>query len=274
MYENQYREVEPKYSLIKREELWNIGKGLQKVDGLKTSEYLEGIIKDTLTGKYDTHEAQQKVYEHYAAMDATIFEERTAEADISTARITSYLETGSFRFAPMQLKIIHKTLFEGVLENASWVGTFRDVNTTKPEAILADKTVNYMNWSDIDAYLEYDFDEEKNRRYSNMTAQTQVESIVKFTSNVWQIHPFREGNTRTIATFIIRYLREAGIPTDNEPFKKHAKYFRDALVRANYSDMQSKIQSDSFFLKLFFENLLLGSNHNLEVLDLRCKELF
>ena len=165
MYVNQYTEVVPECDLVKREEFWGIGKGLQQVDGLKTSAYLESVIQDTLAGKYDTHKAQQKVYEHYAEAAPTGFEDRTAEADISAARITSYLEAGSFRFAPVQLKAIHKALFQGVLENDNWAGAFRDVNIIKPETVLADKTVNYVNYFDIDMYLEYDFNEETNHRY-------------------------------------------------------------------------------------------------------------
>ena len=72
-----------------------------------------------------------------------------------------------------------------------------------------------------------------------------------------------EGNTRTTAVFIEKYLRSLGYKVDNEMFEKHSRYFRDALVRANYANLPKNIAKTDEFLVKFFENLLLGSNHSL-----------
>lgn len=83
-----------------------------------------------------------------------------------------------------------------------------------------------------------------------------------------QIHPFKEGNTRAIAVFTIQYLNTLGYQISNEPFEKHAAYFRDALVRVSYNDMIHKISPDHSYLNRFFENVIQGKQHLLKSEDL------
>ena len=74
---------------------------------------------------------------------------------------------------------------------------------------------------------------------------------------IGQIHAFREGNTRTTAIFTIQYLRSLGYEVNNEMFAKHSWYFRNALVRANYRNIQKGIDYSPIYLVRFFRNLLL-----------------
>ena len=80
---------------------------------------------------------------------------------------------------------------------------------------------------------------------------------------MWQIHPFGEGNTRTTAVFAIQYLRSMGFNVENDLFAKHSWYFRNALVRANYQNIQKGIKRESAYLERFFRNLLMGENNEL-----------
>ena len=73
-----------------------------------------------------------------------------------------------------------------------------------------------------------------------------------FVSSIWQVHPFCEGNTRTVATFPVLYLQNLGIDIDEEPFCEHARFFRDALVRSNYASAKDGIVPDKSFLRMFF----------------------
>ena len=59
-----------------------------------------------------------------------------------------------------------------------------------------------------------------------------------FVSRLWQIHILEEGNTRTTAVFFIKYLRTLGFSATNDIFAENAWYFRNALVRANYTNLQ------------------------------------
>ena len=96
--------------------------------------------------------------------------------------------------------------------------------------------------------------------------------ICEFTSRIWQVHPFQEGNTRTVAVFIQKYLISMGFIVNNELFKSKSKYFRNALVRANYSNYSKGIKADKKYLVMFFENLLLGKNNKLDNNELKIKQ--
>ena len=91
-----------------------------------------------------------------------------------------------------------------------------------------------------------------------------MKHLAKFASDIWQIHPFGEGNTRATAVFMIKYMKTFGFRVNNDAFRENSWYFRNALVRANYNDLQKGIHSTTKFLELFFANLLLGTNHELK----------
>lgn len=118
-------------------------------------------------------------------------------------------------------------------------------------------SVNYLNWEDLRRALDWDIEQEKNFSYKGLTDDEKIEHIAKFISGIWQIHAFREGNTRTTAIFTIQYLRSLGYEVNHEMFAKHSWYFRNALVRANYRNIQKGIDYSPIYLVRFFRNLLL-----------------
>ena len=83
------------------------------------------------------------------------------------------------------------------------------------------------------------------------------------------MHPFQEGNTRTTAVFIQKYLISMGFNINNELFKDNALYFRNALVRANYTNYSVGVKETKKYLNMFFENLLLNKNNDLNKDDLK-----
>ena len=139
------------------------------------------------------------------------------------------------------------------------------VDGLQPSAYLIDvakrniegDSVNYLNWEDLRRALDWDIEQEKNFSYKGLTDDEKIEHIAKFISGIWQIHAFREGNTRTTAIFTIQYLRSLGYEVNNEMFAKHSWYFRNALVRANYRNIQKGIDYSPIYLVRFFRNLLL-----------------
>ncbi len=88
--------------------------------------------------------------------------------------------------------------------------------------------------------------------------------LAKFASDIWQIHPFCEGNTRATAVFIIKYMKTFGFKVNNDAFEKNSWYFRNALVRANYNDLQNSVHATTKFLEMFFSNLILGTEYELK----------
>lgn len=104
---------------------------------------------------------------------------------------------------------------------------------------------------------------EKTFSYQNLPLTEAINHIAQFVSGLWQIHAFGEGNTRTTAVFTIKYLRTFGFDINNDAFARHSWYFRNALVRANYNNIQQGIFSTTEYLERFFRNLLLGENNDL-----------
>lgn len=242
-------------------ETWAIAIGLQDVDGLKPSQYLLETARRHIEGEIDYEETKRLVYSYYETLPANEQDSDEEEADKVALHITQVLSERTFTFSPAELANIHRRLFTGVLPHA---GRYRDVNITKKEWVLNGDIVLYASCDSISATLIYDFGQEKQFSYVRLSQEDMIAHFSKFISGIWQIHPFREGNTRTTAVFAIKYLRKLGYRVTNEPFADNAKYFRNALVRANYQNYEKGIEETTEFLELFFRNVLLGEQYPLK----------
>ena len=242
---------------------WSTAIGLQQVDGLKPSSYLYETAKKNIEGELSFDEAKNLIDSYYESRTARTDEddERTEEADKVSSRIAQILSEPSFNFSPSHLIAIHKRLFEGIFKFA---GKIRDYDITKKEWALNGDTVMYGAAFELKAALDYDFDIERNFKYSGLSNDEIVKHITFFVSRLWQIHAFGEGNTRTTAVFTIKYLRSLGYKVDNDIFAENSWYFRNALVRANYKNLKNGIEEKPMYLELFFRNLILGENNELK----------
>jgi len=218
-------------------------------------------VKEHIEGRITIFEADKRIHSYYEErQDRKAIESDTKEADIVSVRIAKLLGEKTFQFSPVEWQNIHRKLFESLFKHA---GKIRDYNITKKEWVLKGDTVMYASYDSIRTTLDYDFSQEKNFSYEGLSIEESVRHIAKFTSGIWQIHPFGEGNTRSTAVFIIKYLKTFGFEVSNETFAENSWYFRNALVRANYNDWQNGVHATTEFLELFFENLLINSNHDL-----------
>lgn len=240
---------------------WRTAIGLQAVDGLKPSEYLKDTARKHIEGEIDIDEAQKLIKSYYQSKTTrTSVDDDLEEADVVSAHIAKLLGEQSFAFSVVGITSIHRRLFEGVFKFA---GRIRDYDITKKEWVLRGDTVLYVNSEDIRRALEYDLEQERNFVYAGLAHGQMVEHIAKFVSGLWQIHPFGEGNTRTVAVFTIKYLRSIGFYVENDLFANYSWYFRNALVRANYRNAVKGVEPDMKYLVRFFRNLLLGENNEL-----------
>ena len=247
---------------IEKSEAWQAAIGLQAVDGLKTSAYLLDTAKEHIEGKVSIDEAQKRIQSYYEQRtDRTEIENDTKEADIVSVRIAKLLGEKAFQFSPAEWLTIHRRLFEGVFTHA---GQIRQYNITKKEWVLKGDTVTYAAWNSIKDTLDYDFATEKQFSYEGLSVERCVKHLAKFASDIWQIHPFCEGNTRATAVFMIKYMKTFGFKVNNDVFEKNSWYFRNALVRANYNDLQNGVHATTKFLELFFSNLILGTEYELK----------
>lgn len=220
---------------VEKTKTWEMAIGLQDVDGLKPSKYLIKTAKEHIEGTIDIKEAKTRIDEYYEVQgNRKNFEKRDEEADKVAVRITEILSEKAFSFSPAELLNIHKRLFKDIFNKA---GVYRDYNFTKKEWVLNGDTVTYAPFDTIKEALEYDFEQEKNFSYKGLSLDESIKHLCRFTSNIWQVHPFCEGNTRTTAVFIIKYLRTFGFNINDEVFAENSWYFRNSLVRANYKNL-------------------------------------
>ncbi|HIY01554.1 MAG TPA: Fic family protein [Candidatus Blautia faecipullorum] len=241
--------------------VWNTAIGLQAVDGLKPSEYLIDTAVQNIEGKITIKEAQKLIDNYYEERITHGSEDdRTEEADKVSLRIAELLSESGFSFSPNEYISIHRKLFRGIYKHA---GKLRDYNITKKEWVLDGATVIYGSASELSATLEYDFAQEKDFSYRGLSMDEIIHHLAVFVSRLWQIHIFGEGNTRTTAVFFIKYLRTLGFSATNNIFADNAWYFRNALVRANYTNLQKGIHETTEYLELFLRNLLLNEKNTL-----------
>lgn len=241
---------------------WQTAIGLQAVDGLKPSDYLVETACRHIEGDITIDEVQQLIKSYYESKDIrAVKATETEEADKVSANIAALLNERTFAFTFAGLVAIHRRVFDGVFKFA---GQIRDYNITKKEWVLRGDTVLYVSAPDIRRAIEYDLEQEKTFNYIGLDISQIVGHIAQFVSGLWQIHPFGEGNTRTTAVFTIQYLRTMGFNVENDLFAKHSWYFRNALVRANYQNIQKGIARESVYLERFFRNLLMGEDNELK----------
>lgn len=240
---------------------WQTAIGLQDVDGLKVSQYLIEEARQHIEGELSIDDVLQNLkyyYETKTAHDAQT--ECEEEADRVSSNIVKLLGETGFTFSVAGLTSIHRRIFEGVFKHA---GKIREYNITKKEWVLDGDTVHYGLASEIIPALEYDLQQEKLVNYATMSLEDGISRIAQFASGIWQIHPFREGNTRTTAVFLIKYLRSMGFKVTNDLFADKSFFFRNALARANYQNIPRGISYDYSFLSRFFHNLLLNESYTL-----------
>ena len=250
---------------------WSTAIGLQAVDGLKPSKYLIDTAIQNIEGKITIKEAQSLIDSYYKERPVQQSdEERTEEADKVSSRIAEILSETAFSFSPNEYISIHRKLFQGIYNHA---GKIRDYNITKKEWVLDGATVTYGSASELRATLEYDFSQEKDFSYRGLSMDEIIHHLAVFVSRLWQIHIFGEGNTRTTAVFFIKYLRTLGFSATNDIFAENAWYFRNALVRANYTNLQKGIHETTEYLEVFLRNLLLNEKNELYNRDLHISGL-
>ena len=259
-FEEYIRQVEP--SAKESADAWKTAIGLQEVDGLKPSSYLLETARKNIKGDITIDKVRKLLDSYYRNKTTrTAQDDSTEEADKVAANIKKILSSKTLAFNTNGLISIHRRIFEGVFKHA---GEIRKYDISKKEWVLKGNSVHYLNWEDLHRALDFDIQQERDFSYKGLTEEEKIKHITYFVSGLWQIHPFCEGNLRTTAVFTIQYLRSIGYTVDNDMFVNHSWYFRNALVRANYKNSALEIDYDTSYLEKFFQNLLLGTKHDLK----------
>ncbi len=256
-------------SAASRRHYWAVAIGLQDVDGLSVSPYLREVANDYIAGSKTLSETGELVRSYHKGAANP----ETAEADLVSQRIAELLASGAFCLAPEMLGQIHRHLFQD-LDPASYrPGQFKTERMVKQEEILNGDSVLYADPLTYEMSLRGAFAAEQAQPYTTFTPE-EMQRFCRTIAFLWQIHPFAEGNTRTVAVFSELYLNYLGFSVANDPFEKHARYFRDALVRATYRNAAAKVFPTDAFLLAFYENVLGFKQNELSHESLICNKLF
>lgn len=187
-----------------------------------------------------------------------------AEAELSRAKMMLMYKSGFSDFSPEGIRLIHKTMFENVYE---WAGKFRVINIEKREKILAGRSVWYANCDNIEKELEVAWKNINKIKWQECSKDEFVELLAQHFSTLWQIHPFREGNTRTIVMLMTFFVEYYGYYFDQELIAQSSGYFRDALVMASldrFSEYEylERILNDAICTEPISESEVVSSAEN------------
>ncbi len=272
-----------------REHYWAVAIGLQAVDGLEVSPYLRSLANDYQRGTRTLDETGALIRSYHGVsapdkhdagapggQDVAPGETRSAsrEADLVSQRIAELLAKAAFYLAPGILADIHRYLFQDLDPHTYRPGAFKTERMVKQEDILNGDSVLYADPIAYESSLAMAFAAEAGASYGLSLVGGDLARFCHTVAFLWQIHPFWEGNTRTVAVFSELYLNYLGFSVTNEPFERHSRYYRDALVRAMYRNGPAGILPDESFLVAFYDNLVNGAERRLDRSLLACPVLF
>ena len=241
--------------------VWAAALGLQATDGLRTSYEMRRTARQYIEGRLTIDEVRQHINEYYKSNPpATTDKEKEQEADKVACNIADVLFNKQLDFSTDGYLNLHRQIFDGVYDHA---GQLRATDIVKSEWVLEKDTVFYLHWEELRMALDSNFQFERNQHYDELNKEDLLEWIAFFTAGIWHIHPFNEGNTRTIAVFSILLLRPLGYDIHTDVFADHSWYFRNAMVRANYMNELKHIHVNPDFLIRFYRNWMFGDQWDL-----------
>ena len=150
-----------------------------------------------------------------------------AESEFASISMMELMDSGFSDFSPSGVYKIHKAIFGDVYD---WAGEYRIINIQKREPLLAGKSVWYSSWEKIDKDLKAAWNKIDAVDWANLSHDDFSKAIAHLFSAVWQIHPFREGNTRTVVVLIALFAEHYGYYFDYELMAASAGYVRNTFV--------------------------------------------
>lgn len=242
--------------------VWAAALGLQATDGLRTSYEMRRTARQYIEGRLTIDEVRQHINEYYKSNPpATTDKEKEQEADKVACNIADVLFNKRLDFSTDGYLNLHRQIFDGYAYDHA--GQLRTNDIVKSEWVLEKDTVFYLHWEELRMALDSNFQFERNLHYDELNKEDLLEWIAFFTAGIWHIHPFNEGNTRTIAVFSILLLRPLGYDIHTDVFADHSWYFRNAMVRANYMNELKHIHVNPDFLIRFYRNWMFGDQWDL-----------
>lgn len=196
-----------------------------------------------------------------------ILDEKTldlVEAEQSRAKMMVLYKRGFQNFSPAGLCEIHKFLFGGVY---SWAGQYRIINIEKRERLLGGRSVWYSNDENIPQDLESAFQSIHLLKWKDFSRDAFVHYLAQCFPRLWQIHPFREGNTRTVVMMLTFFAEQHGYYMDQELMAESAGYVRDAFVMASLEQYAEREYLERILLDAVCDEPILYDEDSLKSIE-------
>lgn len=182
------------------------------------------------------------------------------EIEMSQVEVDKLLKENVFTLSGDWLCYIHKRMFENLYYFA---GSYRKVNMFKEESFLFGRSVDYALYPSISNEIETVLEIMKNTNFKKMDYSKKCIYLANVFSKLWKIHPFREGNTRTVVVFFDLYLRQFNIKGFYDFVWEHYMEIYIALSLASFSneelevrDSEHKVIDTKTDLVVLFEQFL------------------
>lgn len=172
-----------------------------------------------------------------------------AEADITNLAMTGIYNVKFDSFDTATLQEVHRIIFGQIYD---WAGEFRTIQMTKPEDVLGGDTVRYAYPKEIKRQLTASMKELSKLKRTGENDRDVVFRLVRILAQIWQTHPFREGNTRSVVVFAVLLSNAMDFSVEHELFQLNAAYVRNALVWASQG-IYSKYE---YLERIFFDAVL------------------
>lgn len=153
------------------------------------------------------------------------------EADFTSSRLKDIIQNGiPGDFNLEHLLKFHYTIFQDIYD---WAGETRTIDIEKPEPALGGISIEYSQFENIKPDVISILSKMNSIKWDKLGIEETAIIFSKNMAELWKVHPFREGNTRTIITFCCHYAEKEGFPIDTDLLKDNSDYVRNALVAAS-----------------------------------------
>lgn len=174
-------------------------------------------------------------------------------ADITTLAMLAIYNQRYEKFDTKTLSDIHFSIFGHIYD---WAGEFRTIQIVKYEDVLGGDSVRYASPKEIKKQLNIAMKEISNLKRNNKNDKDIVFRLVRVIASIWQVHPFREGNTRSVIIFAVLFAKSLGLEVNLELFKTHSAYVRNALVWASQGIYSKYEYLENIFYDAILDNTI------------------
>lgn len=258
-YLRSRNKTERDYSL-----LWLTSFGIQSVVNLKPSDNLFPIIKRHIEGTVDIHRTRTELREFYHEQhrqSGNSHIHREEEADKVAVRIMEVLLDEDFDLTFEYFSKVHNHMFHGIYHHS---GELRDKPLSKKEWVLGNTTILYPSTDHLRERIDYLFAKERCTDYKALSNRHKIRHFSEFISRLFIANPFQFANSRAVFVFAVKYLMAMGFQMQNDTFFREAWYFRNAIIRASYTNMHQGIYPTTEYMEMFLNNLLHNDTNELK----------